>query len=200
MPRRYSMDTRQRAAQDARDRILEAALDELAACGSEAITLQSVADRADVAVRTLYNHFANRNELLTAAFLHHTSQTRQAVEALRVPDADPDEQLRHVVGAYYRRYAQMGPRLAVLLSLRGAPELDREILAIRDWRRQLLTTIIDRAHRQGTLAVPVPSALALAFTLTSYAGWQTLHDAAGGGPEEAHLVAVEVLESALFHR
>lgn len=200
MARRYSMDTRQQIAQAARERILEAALDELAARGSEAITLQEVADRADMAVRTLYNHFASRDELLTAAFLHHTIQTRQVVEALRVPDADPDAQLRHVVGAYYCRYAQMGPRLAVLLSLRGVPDLDREILAIRAWRRQLLTTIIERAHRQGILAVPVPSALALAFTLTSHAGWQTLHDEAGNDNKQTHRVAIEVLESALFHR
>lgn len=200
MPRRYSMDTRQRAAEAARNKILDAALDELAARGNEAVTVQSVADRANMAPRTLYNHFANRDELLIAAFLHHTGQTRRAVEALRLPDAAPDEQLRHVVDAYYRRYTQMGERLAVLLSLRDVPELEREILAIRAWRRQLLATIIERAVHDGTLVVSMPAALALAFALTSHAGWQMLLAESGGDHEQSRLVAFQVLESALFHR
>jgi len=151
------METRAAATLLARNRILEAALDELVAVGGESITMQGVADRANVALRTLYNHFASRAELLTAAYLHHAAQTRAAVEAVSVPDAGPADQLRHIIDAYYSSYVRMGPRLTGLLSLRGIPELDEQILEIRAWRRQLLSQVIQRARRTGVLAIPMPS-------------------------------------------
>jgi AcrR family transcriptional regulator len=157
-----------------RQRILDAALEELVAGENGPITLQAVADRADLALRTLYNHFPSRDALLSAAFQHHAAQSRAAVEAVSLPDADANEQLRHAIGAYYARYAAMGPRLTALLSVRGFPELDEQIRAIRAWRRGVLRKIIRRARRAGTLTVPEPTALALAYTMTSHATWQTL--------------------------
>jgi len=193
------MQTRRAATVAARARILEAALDELAATGGEAITLRGVADRADMALRTMYNHFTSRDELLTAAFLHHAAQTRAAVEALSVPDASPEEQLRHVVEAYYSRYAAMGARLSVLLSVRGVPELDEQIKLIRGRRRQLLEKIIRRAARARQLAVPVPTAVTLAFTMTSHAAWDVWLKELDGDVSEATTVVNEALSSALFH-
>lgn len=200
MPRQYSMQNRSRATEAIRDRILDATLDELAIVGGETITLQAVAARADVAQRTLYNHFAGREEILAAAFLHHAQKTRAEIEALSVPDAETGEQLRHVVAAYYARYDRMGARLDVLLSLRGFPELDEHVRTIRAWRREMLAGIVERAERDGTLAVPAAVGVALAFTLTSHAGWQTLRESLNGDLDEVGDVAHRALSSALFHR
>lgn len=199
VPRRYSMETRQQVSAEVRGRILEATLDEIAAAGGEGVTLQAVARRADVALRTLYNHFAGREELLAAAFLHHAAQTRAAVEAVVVPDAGPQEQLEHVVEAYHRRYAVMGARLSVLLSLRGFPELGEQIHVIREQRCRLLEEIVGNAERAGVLRLPATTAVALAYALTSHAGWQALCEQAGGDPGQATLMANEALRSALFH-
>jgi TetR/AcrR family transcriptional regulator, transcriptional repressor of bet genes len=193
------MQTRQRAAAQARDRILEAALDEVAATGGGGVTLQAVAARADVALRTLYNHFAGRDELLAAAFLHHAAQTRAAVEAVTLPDAAPQEQLQHVLEAYHRRYADMGDRLSALLSMRGFPDLEEQIRVIRGQRRRLLEEIVEHAERAGVLHLPPATAVALAYTLTGHAGWQALCEQAGGDPVEASRLADEALRSALFH-
>jgi AcrR family transcriptional regulator len=182
----------------ARQRILEAALDEIALAG-ESLTLQGVAERADLALRTLYNHFPSRDTLLSAAFGYHFEQTRAAVEAVSVPDAAPDEQLRHVVGAYYSRYATMGQRLGALLSLRGFPELDEEIQAIRGWRRQVLHRIVQRARRVGVLAMPERMALALVFTMTSYASWEILVRELHGDTAKAAKVGADALCATLFH-
>jgi AcrR family transcriptional regulator len=199
MPRRYSMRTRQLASDGVRNRILEATLDELGAAGGEIITLQAVAARADVALRTVYNHFAGREELLAAAFVHHARQTRADIDALTVPEAGPEEQLQHVVAAYYARYARMGPRLGALLSLRGFPELDEHIRSVRAWRRDLLADILERAHRNGELAIPRRVGVALAFTLTSHAGWHSLLESLDDDPDETTRVANQALASALFH-
>lgn len=195
------METRAAATMSAQNRILEAALDELVAVGGESITMQAVADRADLALRTLYNHFPNRDALLTAAYLYHAAQTRTAVEAaVTVPDAGPEDQLRYIIEAYYSAYARMGPRLTALLSLSGIPELDEQVGAIRAWRRQLLGKIIQRARRAGVLAMPVPAAVALAFTITSHAAWQILLEELDGAATNPPRVAGDALSAALFNR
>lgn len=179
-------------------RIVEAALDELVSSPAGGlITLQAVAARADLALRTLYNHFPNRDALLTAAFLQHAARSRAAVEAVTVPDADPDRQLRHLVGAYYTRYTDMGPRLTALLNLRGYPALTDQILAIRAWRRQVLTGVLHAAGCTGQLTTPEHVAVALAFTATSHAYWQMLSDGLDG--EDAATVTADALCAAIFH-
>jgi AcrR family transcriptional regulator len=181
-----------------RQRILDAALEELVAADSGSITLQAVADRADLALRTLYNHFPSRDTLLSAAFQHHAAQSRAAVEAVSLPDADATEQLRHAIGAYYSRYGAMGPRLTALLSVRGFPELDEQIRAIRAWRRGVLRTIIRRARRAEMLTVPESTALALAYTMTSHATWHTLVAELDGTSPDPTNTAAEALCAALF--
>jgi AcrR family transcriptional regulator len=198
VPRRYSMVNRAAATAAVRQRILDAALEELVAVDGGSITLQAVADRADLALRTLYNHFPSRDALLSAAFEHHTAQTRAAVEAVSLPDAGAQEQLRHAIGAYYSRYAAMGPRLTALLSVRGFPELDEEIRTIRAWRRGVLRKIIRRARRAGLLAMPESTALALAYTMTSHATWELLVSELDGTSRDPAKAAGDALTAALF--
>jgi AcrR family transcriptional regulator len=181
-----------------RQRILDAALEELVAADGGSITLQAVAERADLALRTLYNHYPSRDALLSAAFQHHAAQSRATVQAVSLPDADPNEQLRHAIAAYYSRYAAMGPRLTALLSVRGFPELDEQIRAIRAWRRGVLRKIIRRARRAGTLSVPESTALALAYTMTSHATWQTLVAELDGTRPDPAKAAADTLCAALF--
>jgi len=197
VPRQYSMDKRAAASVAVRQRIVEAALDELVASPGGPITLQVVAARADLALRTLYNHFPNRDALLTAAFVEHAALSRAAVEAVTVPDADPDQQLRHLVGAYYTRYTDMGPRLTALLHLRGFPALTEQIRAIRAWRRQVLTHVLHSARCAGLLATSEPVAVALAFTATSHAYWQMLSNELDGS--DAAKVTSDALCAAIFH-
>lgn len=181
-----------------RQRILDAALDELVAVNGGSLTLQAVADRADLALRTLYNHFPSRDALLSAAFQHHTTQTRAAVEAVSLPDAEPQEQLRHAIDAYYSRYAAMGPRLTALLSVRGHPDLDEEVRTIRAWRRGVLRNIIRRARRAEILLVPESTALALAYTMTSHATWQLLVSELDGANHDPAKAIGHTLSAALF--
>lgn len=200
MPRRYAMDKRAAATAAVRQRIIDAALDELVAVDGGPLTLQGVTERADLALRTLYNHFPNRGALLSTAFLHHTAQTRAAVQAMSLPDTEPQAQLRHAVAAYYSRYAAMGPRLGALLSLRGFPDLDEQVAAIRAWRRGVLRRIIQQAREAGALAVPEPTAVALAYMTTSHASWEILVKELDGLDAEPADVAGDALSAALLRQ
>jgi AcrR family transcriptional regulator len=117
-----------------------------------------------------------------------------------VPEATPQEQLRHVVAAYYSRYAQEGERLTALLALRGVPELEHQIREIRAWRHRLLHQIVERARRAGELSMPSRTAVALAFTMTSHAVWRMLNDKLDGAAPKLHDDGQETLTSALFGR
>jgi len=64
MPRNYSSLLREEAKQDTRDRILDAVVDVVTREGVHAFTVQNVADAAGVAHRTVYRHFATREDLL----------------------------------------------------------------------------------------------------------------------------------------
>jgi AcrR family transcriptional regulator len=200
MPRRYTMERRSAATAATRLRIIEAALDEVAAADGEPITLQAVANRADLSLRTLYNHFRNRETLLGAAFSHHAAQSRAAVEAVTLPDSDPAQQLRHVIAAYYGRYEAMGARLTALLSLRGFPDLDEQIRSIRAWRRQVVGQVVARAEETNVLDLPAPAAVALVFTMTSHATWQQLVGELDGGSPAAPELAWQALNAALFRQ
>ena len=191
------MQNRSAFTEATRQRIVEATLDEVVAADGEPITLQGVARRADLSLRTLYNHFPNREAVLGAAFSHHAAQTRAAIEAITLPEAEPAEQLRHTVAAYYGRYEAMGARLTALLSLRGFPELEVQIRAIRAWRRQVITQVITRAQVAGCLRTDVSTAVSLAFTMTSNATWQQLVGELEGDAAAAD-VAWEALSATLF--
>lgn len=181
-----------------RQRILDAALDELVAVDGDSITMQGVAARADLALRTLYNHFPNRDALLSAAFSQHWAVTRDLVETVEVPDAEPDEQLRHIVRAYYSRYSEMGPRLTSLLSLRGFPELEEQVRSIRSWRRGVIRRVIRRGVDVGSLAVPESAAVALVFTMTSHSSWVAIVGELVATPSDAQQVVGDALCAALF--
>lgn len=61
------MDTRQEETAARRRRLLDAAVEVLGDAGAERFTTEAVADRAGAAIRTLYNHFSSRDELIVEA-------------------------------------------------------------------------------------------------------------------------------------
>ncbi len=68
-----------------RRELVQATLDVAAEGGLDALTMQAVANRADVAVRTVYNYFDSREALIAAAMDRLTARTREAVERIEVP-------------------------------------------------------------------------------------------------------------------
>ena len=80
MPRQYSMDNRSAASAATRARLLDAAVDVLAEVGGAALTMQMVADTADVALRTVYNHFPSKEVLVVAAYQRLADATQDRGE------------------------------------------------------------------------------------------------------------------------
>ena len=101
--RKYDMSARQQAKTATRDAIIKAAIDTLMAERSFAITLPTVAERADVTVKTVLRHFGSRDALVDTA----TSQVYDEVMAERTPPPDDLEAALRVLIAHYERMGEV---------------------------------------------------------------------------------------------
>ena len=79
------MDTRAEETAARRRRLLDAAIEVLGEAGADRFTMEAVANRADAATRTLYNHFSSRDELIAAA-LHRLLQEYRDAFDMQPPD------------------------------------------------------------------------------------------------------------------
>ncbi|HEV2593458.1 MAG TPA: TetR/AcrR family transcriptional regulator [Gaiellaceae bacterium] len=71
----------QRRSQETRERILDAAIACFGERGFEATTMNAIAERADVARATVFNHFADKQALLTAYLDRRRARVVALVEA-----------------------------------------------------------------------------------------------------------------------
>ena len=76
--RKYSSAKREAQARETRRTVLDAAHELFVSTGYAATTMQAIAERADVAVQTVYAVFGNKRELL-----------RQLIESTVTGDDDP---------------------------------------------------------------------------------------------------------------
>lgn len=83
-PRRYRSELRQQLKADVRDRIVKALVDLVVDEGATAFTMQNVARRADVSLRTVYRHFESREQLLEALADHSDAAVERL--GLRIPE------------------------------------------------------------------------------------------------------------------
>jgi AcrR family transcriptional regulator len=197
VPRPYSMARRALLTAATRERVLRAALELIVALGPDAMTLQAVAERADVAPGTIYYHFSSRDQLLAAAYDMLRVEWEQR-EAWATSETAPAAQLRALIRSLCQDYEGQRALLSVILHIRGSEELAEAIARVRHVRRTVLTSILEHAQRLGLLRLPLPRAVALAYTLTSFASWQNLVEEMGLAPSEVPGELSEMLLAALF--
>jgi AcrR family transcriptional regulator len=135
-PRSYDMGTRQQAKTATRDVIIRAAIDTLMAERSFAITLPSVAERAQVTVKTVLRHFGSRDSLIDAAW----AQAYDEVMTERVPpQGEPEAALKVLIAHYERRGGVVLAMLADETDPRAARMNNAGRLAHREWVEQVFT-------------------------------------------------------------
>lgn len=105
--------SRQAQKAETRAALMAAARDLFAERGFEATTLKAVADRAGVAVGTVFVHVPDKGALLVEAL--HDDLDRVLTAARAGLPAEPRAQILHMAGALYRYYAQNPALSAVLI-------------------------------------------------------------------------------------
>ena len=126
-----------------RERILDAATEEIAAVGYQRATVRAIARRAGVADGTIYNYFSDKSDLLLGLLARLTEAERRKVDLGQKPASS----FRVLLGAYLRhRLDILWHRLELLRAT--WPEL-----------------LIDPEHRRGYYEQVLRPATALGETL-----------------------------------
>src|SRR6266550_760079 len=115
-----------------RQQLIEAVLELVMEDGADAVTVGAVAQRADVALRTVYNHFPSREALLEAALDLIIGEIEAALAAAGIEDGPPDERIRRFVAAAFGAFDRLGILLTRILSVRGVPHLERRLATLNE--------------------------------------------------------------------
>jgi AcrR family transcriptional regulator len=197
MPRSYDMKTRGQQTAATRQRLLDAAVEGLAEVGVEALTMQSVAERADVALRTVYNHFASKEELIVEAYDRLAGATKERY-ALLPADGAPRARVGWMVDAMYDVLEEQSPGTHAIMRVSGVPQFDHRLHEVRGWRREAIADVLRPADDAGELLVPLEQAVALVFVATSYATWNALVHESGLSQSAAKDLSRRAVDTVLF--
>lgn len=199
MPRTDATVRRAQVRESTRQSLITAATELLRERGTAGLTMTAVARRADVAVRTVYNHFASVDKLTAAMMAGVTTRFAALLPgSIDLHAGCPEAALREFVQQWFAELATSDPRMDAALSVRGSTDLDEALSLARDLRMRCLHEVLMTAERQGLLRVPLEEAVAMAFVVTSYQTWVALVPQIGfSTAEAAELVANWVVEFAL---
>ena len=129
--------------------LLEAAAAVCAERGFEGTTVARVAERIGVSPAAVYNHYADREDLLYAAAVHGLSRiTRVSLRSMTGPDAAPA-----LATAYLRPEMRTTRRLLAELHLASARD-ERLAQLLADWHRSWMRAMVERLPRDN----PAPEA------------------------------------------
>lgn len=111
------MDPRKRRTMDALLRAAEAIFSELP---EEEVTVEQIAERAGVAVGSIYNHFGSKSGLRAAVVERALAADRQHMDRAYVADRTPLEQIR-AAGEEYLAFYLRNPEYFRMLAFPGEP-------------------------------------------------------------------------------
>jgi AcrR family transcriptional regulator len=102
-----------------RDALLDAAVALVRAKGVHVVSMEAVAERAGVSRPLVYKHFANRDEILTAAYRREASQLHQDLAAEVGSAGSVDEMYRALLRGSMRATVERGQTLTALRAAGG---------------------------------------------------------------------------------
>jgi AcrR family transcriptional regulator len=134
-----------------RERIVAAALAQVADGGYRSASVQRLARRARVAVGTVYRHFPSKGDLFAEAFRRASQRELDVVVEVAESDGSCRERVAAAVEAFCRR-ALAGPVLAyALLAEPVDPAVEAERLRFRIGYRDAFATVLADGVRDGEL-------------------------------------------------
>lgn len=141
--------TQRRAAANRRA-VVDAAREIITDHGVAALTLEAVAERADVAVQTIYNRVGGRSALLMAVAERAMEESRAYMDAAYDAQGTPEERLL-LAGHAYARFARERPHeFRVLVEPPDEPEAVERIAELTRTQNEKLAATIREAVADGT--------------------------------------------------
>jgi AcrR family transcriptional regulator len=135
------------AQRDRRRRILDATLVLASKGGYDAVQMRTVAERADVAIGTLYRYFPSKIHLLVSALGRELERTMEKLDRTTIPGETPYERTLFVLGRVTRAM-QREPQLTEAMT-RAFMFADPSVAAEVNTVARLMEDIFTRAMHDG---------------------------------------------------
>ncbi|ABH00002.1 transcriptional regulator, TetR family protein (plasmid) [Rhodococcus jostii RHA1] len=127
--------------------IVDAAEEVMLEYGSDALTLDAVADRADVAVQTIYNRVGGRSALLVAVAERAFDDNRQYMDAAYAAPGAPVDRILRAAEAYARFAAERPHQFRLLVEPPDEPDaLTRIADLVAEQNNKLAAALADGAE------------------------------------------------------
>ncbi len=129
------------AQRERRKRILDATLALASGGGYDAVQMRAVADRADVALGTLYRYFPSKIHLLVSALAREFERTKEQLDKRPVPGDTPADRIVYVLDKVTRNM-QREPLLTEAITrafMFADPSATAEVNAVAALMEQILT-------------------------------------------------------------
>jgi AcrR family transcriptional regulator len=192
VPYRRTEKTEERRAA-ARERIVDAALDQLAEGGYASANVQAVAKRAGIATGTVYTHFPSKSELFSEVFRRASARELAVMADTAAHDELPArERIASGAETFARRALAEPTRAYALLAEPVDPAVEKERLAFRRAYRDLFARTIEQGIDNGEL--PPQDSQTVAAALVGALG-EALVGPLSPGRHESH----EALIATLVH-
>jgi len=135
-----------------RERVVSAAIDQLADGGYASASVQAIAARAGVATGSVYRHFPSKRELFTEVFRRASQRELDVMGAMVVGDErSVRERIAAAVEAFARRALAAPVRAYALIAEPVDPAVEAERLVFRRGYRDLFARALDQAVAAGEL-------------------------------------------------
>jgi len=175
-----------------RHEILDAAVREFQAVGYENTSMDRIAESAGASKRTVYNHFASKEQLFQAAF----DRLKDELQELKSISYDPKRGLTEQLGDFVdaKRAAAENPAWLGLMKVATAvfianPDMARETMARIAEEEDRLVTWLQDATADGRMSVENPTRVAQVFWAMVSGGfyWPSLYLGPVAGEEAVAL-------------
>jgi AcrR family transcriptional regulator len=156
-------DLESAAQRDRRNRILEAAVALASKGGFEQMQMRAVAERADVALGTLYRYFPSKIHLLVSALAAQFEQVRENFERRPIPGDTPADRVMYVLDRTTRSL-QRDPNLTEALTrafMFADASVANEIHVVAQHVTHLLMTAMREPAATNRGSKPTPEEIAI---------------------------------------
>ncbi|HET7648975.1 MAG TPA: TetR/AcrR family transcriptional regulator [Gaiellaceae bacterium] len=137
--------------------IIDAALEALA--GDPDVSMAEIARRAGVVRATIYMHFPTRESLLDTVMEHAVAQVAEATSGADPSRGEPEDALRRVLAATWRKLSDFHALLAINTGRLSAKELHRRHQPVMT----LFVPLIERGQKKGVFRSDLPVSWHLAM-------------------------------------
>lgn len=187
-PRGYRLGRRAESAEETRRRIVDATFQLHSEKGIGGTTLRDIAQRAGVAIGTVYNYFPQYDDVIVACGALAKQLAAPPTAAIFEPAKTADERVRLLVREVFAFYSRM-PAFEHVRAERSDFEPIEDFCREEETQRRFLIETAFRGSRAGRRV------RALAFALLDFTTWQNL--LASGLSQTA---AVEEVSNVLLQR